>query len=224
MEISVIIADDHAIVREGVKALLNKVDSSIKVLGEASNGNEVLDIVKEARVDVCILDISMPLLNGFETIARLSKISPNTKVIVLSMHDDRASVKKALKVGAKGYLLKDNAIEEIVKAIHDVNHELFYLSSKISNYIVEEFVCERHDDIKAESIIELTGKEREILQLIAEGYTSKEIASQLDMSHHTVNVHRNNIMQKLGLHKLTELVKYAILKKGLLRYKGIFFI
>ena len=213
MSIKVCIADDHSIVREGIKTVIQKSDSFIQIVAEAENGREVLSIAQKESIDVYILDISMPLLNGIETLVRLRKTSPKSKVIILSMHDDRISVEKAINSGAKAYILKETAIDEVVRAINEVHLGNFYFSPGISNFIVEGYLSSKNSKSE-KAIVELTSKEREIIQLLAEGYTSKDIGQQLNMSFNTVNVHKNHIMQKLDYHKLADLIRFAI-KEGI---------
>lgn len=214
MGINVVIADDHAIVREGIKIVLQSAGQGIQVIAEAENGREVLDLTEKDPVDIFILDIAMPQLNGIETTRRLVKKRPDSRVIILSMYDDRTSVEKALKAGAMGYLIKESAIEEVVQAVQEVYRGRSFLNSKISQYVLERFSGSQKDYVRTTDIVGLTNKEREVLQLLAEGLSSKEIALRLKMSFHTVNVHRSNIMQKLGSHKLADLVRYAI-KEGI---------
>jgi len=157
----------------------------------------------------------MPGLNGIDTTERIMKEDEKAKVIILSMHDDRTFVEKAFKNGAKGYILKENAPEEIIKAIREVYDGNFYLSPKISSYLVNGFLFNNLSEDKKNDVL-LTTREREVLQMVAEGKTSKEIATYTSISVHTVNVHRKNIMRKLGLHKQADLVRYAI-KEGLVK-------
>lgn len=214
MKINVVIADDHAIVREGIKTVLQNSCKDIQVIAEANNGKEILELAENHPVDIFIVDIAMPLLNGIETTVRLVKQNPKHKVIILSMHDDHSSVEKALKSGAVGYLVKESAVEEVVHAVEEVYRGRTYLSPKISSYVFEKFQGSQYDYVRKAGTVELTNKEKEILQLLAEGFSSKEIAKRLGISFHTVNVHRGNIMQKLGLHKSADLVRYAI-KEGI---------
>ncbi|MDD2717384.1 MAG: response regulator transcription factor [Candidatus Wallbacteria bacterium] len=212
MAIDVIIADDHAIVRAGIKSVIEKKAIDIRVIGEASNGEELLKLARTSPADVYILDISMPLLNGIQAVSEILKINPQSKVIILSMHDSRSFVEKALQAGAKGYILKDNASEEIVPGIREVTSNRFYLSPPISNFIVEGFL--NRDSQAGKNSNELTLREREVLQLIAEGFSNKEIASRMRLALNTVNAHRKNIMEKLNIHKQADLIRYAI-KEGL---------
>ena len=214
MNIEVILADDHAIVRDGIKALVARKGEDIKIIGEASNGKEVLELAMSNPADVYVIDAAMPILNGIETIERLRKIDKNCKIIILSMHDDRSFVEKALKYGANGYILKESATDEIIHAIREVYTDKFFLSPKISRFIVDGFLGKRYTKEQGRDVVDLTKREKEILQLIAEGFTNKEIAIQLKLSLNTVHVHRNNIMKKLDIHRQADLVRYA-LKEGL---------
>jgi DNA-binding NarL/FixJ family response regulator len=214
MGIEVILADDHAIVREGIKAAMETKTRDISIVGEASSGDEVLKMAKNIPADVYILDISMPILNGIETSLRLLKRYPKSKIIILSVHDEKNFVEKALKCGAKGYILKECAIEELIRGIRDVYSNKVYLCSKISKIIVQGFLGKRRNYESGEKTTELTEREREILQLIAEGFSNKEMAMRLGLSLNTVHVHRNNIIRKLDIHRQAELVRYA-LKEGI---------
>ncbi len=214
MNIKILLADDHAIVRAGIRSIVER-RKGIEVIGEASSGEEVLKMMFKIRPDIYILDVSMPGLNGIDTTERIMKEDEKAKVIILSMHDDRTFVEKAFKNGAKGYILKENAPEEIIKAIREVYDGNFYLSPKISSYLVNGFLFNNLSEDKKNDVL-LTTREREVLQMVAEGKTSKEIATYTSISVHTVNVHRKNIMRKLGLHKQADLVRYAI-KEGLVK-------
>ncbi|UCC94622.1 MAG: response regulator transcription factor [Candidatus Omnitrophota bacterium] len=214
MSIRVIIADDHPVAREGIKAVIERKEKDIEVIGEASNGNGALKMAKNNPADIYILDISMPILNGIETTHRLIKMDPKSKIIILSIHDNRTFVEKVLKCGAKGYVLKENATEELIQAIRQVYSNGFFLSPKISKFIVQGFLGKRHNYAEYKKAVHLTLKEREILQLIAEGFTNKEIARQLKLSLNTAHVHRNNIMRKLDIHRQADLIRYA-LKEGI---------
>ena len=210
MAIKVILADDHAIVRDGLKSVIDKKGDGIVVIGEATNGNDVLKMSKTNPADVYLLDISMPILNGIETTHRLINKSPKSKVIMLSMHDDRTFVVKALQSGARGYILKESATDEIVFGINEVYLGRYYLTPKISSYLVEDFLEREPSE---HHLAELSSRERGILQLLAEGLNNKEIAEKLSLSVNTVHVHRNNIMKKLNIHRQADLIKYA-LKEG----------
>jgi len=212
MKIKVILADDHSIVRDGIKAVVDKKGDNIQIIGEAANGLEVLKLASAKPADVYVLDISMPQLNGIETACRLLAQDPQAKVIMLSMHDDRIFVERALRSGAKGYILKETATQEIVEGIREVHMGRYYLTPKISSYLVENFLEKRPEE---QAVSALSGKERGILQLLAEGLNSKEIAEQLVLSLHTVHVHKNNIMKKLNVHRQADLIKFAI-KEGMI--------
>lgn len=210
MNIRIVLADDHAVVRDGIKAIVEKLGEGIKVIAEASNGQEVLEIAQKNRVDVYVLDISMPLLNGIETIERLKKIRPQAKAVILSMYDDKILVEQAFKKGARGYILKENVAEDVVRAIREVHRGKYYVSPSISGYLIQGFLSERPAAPGGEAETALTTRQREILKLICDGLNEKEIARQLNISPHTVHVHKNNIMSFLGLHTKAELIKYAI--------------
>ncbi|MCK4395702.1 response regulator transcription factor [candidate division WOR-3 bacterium] len=214
MSIKVILADDHPVVRDGIKFIINRKGTDIAIIGEASNGSEVLDMAKEDPADVYVIDISMPILNGIETTERLIKLEPQSKVIILSIHDSRIFVEKALKSGARGYILKESVTEEVINAIREVYKGRFFLSPGVSKFVVQGFLGKRHGYKKYQKIVSLTRREREILQLIAEGFTNKETARKLNLSLNTVHVHRKNIMEKLDIHKQADLIRYA-LKEGI---------
>lgn len=214
MSIKVLLADDHPVVRDGLRSVIDKKAEDIKIIGEASNGNDALEMAKKNQVDIYVLDISMPILNGIETTDRLIKMNPDSKIIILSIHDSHIFVEKALKSGARGYILKESATEEVIHAIREVYKGRFFLSPAISKFIVKGFIGKMQGYRRYEKPVNLTQREREILQLIAESFTNKETARKLNISLYTVQVHRRNIMQKLGLHKYADLVRYAI-KEGI---------
>lgn len=209
--INIILADDHVMVRQGVRMMLETDKEEFKVIGEVSNGEELLELAKKVQADVYIVDISMPVLNGTEAVHKLLKIDRKAKVLILSMYDDRVSVEKALKAGAKGFIVKVSSAEELLDAVREVAAGRFYFGGKISKFLVQGFLG-KHSPKKQDA--HLTAKEKEVLQLIAEGYSSKQIAKHFTLSLNTIHVHRNNIMRKLGIHKQAELVRYA-LKEGI---------
>jgi len=216
MSIKIILADDHVMLRDGVKAVIKESEKDIEIIGEASNGNEVLMMAEKRPADVYILDISMPVLNGLETADRLIKRDPRSKIIILSMHDDRSMVTRALQSGIKGYLLKDNSSEELVDAIYQVYEGRFYLCPGISQFVVQGFIGRKGSGgNQTKELRELTGREREILQLMAESFSSKEISEKLNLSVHTVQSHRKNILQKLHMSKPIDIVRYAA-KEGII--------
>lgn len=210
--IRVILADDHVMIREGICAVLARSSSLIKVIGEFSRGREAIAAAKKKEADIYILDISMPILNGIEAAVKILKIDSKAKIIFLSMHDDRNLVERALAVGAKGYLLKESAAEEIIKAIEEVYLGRFFLTPKISGFVVKGFLDknERKSFLRTDR---LTSREREVLQLIAEGLSNKQIAKALTISLNTAHAHRKKIMAKLNVHKQAELIRIALKEK-----------
>lgn len=208
----IVLADDHAIVRTGVRTVLERLGKDMQVVAELSNGKELVDYAKDHPDDIYVVDISMPVMNGIEAVEQLIKFHPEAKVIMLSMYDDRLSVEKSLKAGAKGFIVKVSAADEIVSAIEEICAGRFYLCNKVSKYIVQGFLGKTSS--RKRDGTGLTPKEKEVLQLIAEGYSSKQIAKSFNLSLNTIHVHRNNIMKKLGIHKQTELVRFAI-KEGI---------
>ncbi|MCP4713870.1 MAG: response regulator transcription factor [Deltaproteobacteria bacterium] len=209
MSIKVIVADDHSIIREGIKTVIERRTKDIKVVGEAANGQAVLTLAQEVHADVFILDISMPLLNGIETTRRMVKQYPACHVIILSMHNDSSFVENALRAGAKGYLLKEDASEEVISAIRQVMRGRYFLSPNISEYVVSGYL-DHVRNRRPKNEAELSSREKEILQLIAEGHSNKDVANQLDLSANTVQTHRKNIMRKLDVHHQADLIRYAL--------------
>ncbi len=212
MSTRIILADDHGIMREGLRALLEK-QPGIEVIAEAENGRTTVELSRELKPDVVIIDISMPDLNGIEATRQIVAESPGVKVIALSMHSDRKFVREMLSAGASGYMLKDSAFEELDKAISTVNDNQTYLSPGVADTVVKDYLGKIVTDNSAASIA-LTNREREVLQLFAEGKTTKQIASLLFVSIKTIETHRKQIMDKLGLNSIAELTKYAI-REGL---------
>ena len=210
MTIKVLLADDHPVVRDGLRYIIDNKGEDIKIIGEASDGNEVLEFAKKNLVDVYVLDISMPILNGIEATNSLIKMDSRSKIIILSIHDSRVFVEKAMKSGARGYVLKESATEEVIHAIHEVYRGRFFLSPAISKFIVDGFLGKTKNYSSNKKAVDLTKREREILQLIGEGLTDKEISMKLNLSLYTVHVHRKNIMNKLDIHKQAGLIRYAI--------------
>jgi DNA-binding NarL/FixJ family response regulator len=212
MTIRVLLADDHKIVREGMRSLLEK-EPDIDVVAMADNGRKAIQLARELKPDVAVLDIAMPEMNGIEATRRISSDDPEITVLVLSMHSARRFVTEALSAGAKGYLLKDCASEELVRAIRTVAANETYLSPKVAGVIVKDYLKHSPETtLSPESF--LTNREREILQLISEGKSTKEIAFKLAVSIKTIETHRHQIMKKLNLHSVAELTKYAI-REGL---------
>lgn len=211
MSIRVFIADDHPVVRDGLRLTIERSGKDIVVVGEASDGMEVLKMARTIRADVYILNITMPNMNGIETAKELLKRSPTAKIIMLSLHDTKAMVEEALAVGARGYLTKEMATRNVVEAVIEVHAGRYYLCPKIAHFIVDAGLMGKKGSRKRGAIpVALTGQERKVLQLIAEGHSNKEIAAMLDLSANTIHVHRNNVMAKLNIHKQADLVHYAI--------------
>jgi len=212
MTIRVLLADDHNIVREGLRSLLEK-EPDIEVVAMADNGRTAVQLAGELKPDVAVLDIAMPEMNGIEATRRISRDVPEIKVLALSMHSARRFVTEALSAGAKGYLLKDCAAEELVRAIRTVAGNETYLSPKVAGLIVKDYLKHSPETTLSDDSC-LTNREREILQLIAEGESTKEIAFKIGVSIKTVETHRQQIMKKLDLHSVAELTRYAI-REGL---------
>lgn len=203
--ISVILADDHPVVRDGLCFLLN-AQPDIKVIGTADNGHEAVQLATKLNPDVAVMDIAMPLLNGIEATQQITSTCPHTRVMILSIHFTSVHIQRALQAGAMGYLLKESAGEEVVEAIRTVYEGRRYLSRKIAETVVEDYVRQGGGDV----LEGLSPRERQVLQLIAEGKTSAEAAQILYLSVKTVETYRSRFMQKLGLKDMTALVKFAI--------------
>jgi two-component system response regulator NreC len=210
--IRILLADDHRIVRQGLRILL-EAEPDMEVIGEADNGRKVLKLAQELIPDVIIMDLSMPELNGIEATRQILSGAPEVKVVALSMHSDSLFVLNMIKAGASGYLLKDCALEELVKAIRTVVSHKTYLSPGISDIVIRDFVTGwQTTNTSAFSV--LSAREREVLQLMAEGRTTNQIADGLCVSVKTVEAHRKQVMTKLGIRSVAELTKYAI-RQGL---------
>ncbi len=210
MGIKIMIADDHEIVREGIRTVLQKQGGDIEISGEASNGRELLELSEKKTADIFIIDISMPLLNGIETTQRLLKKHPEAKVIMLSMYRDHSYVERALNSKAYGYVLKCSATDELASAIQEVARGRHYISPAISGYVVQGFlenVQTKHAGARSDT---LSSREKEILQLIVEGHSTREIARHLDISVHTVMTHRKSMMSKTGARRQSDLIKYGL--------------
>ena len=205
--LTVILADDHRLVRGGVRSLLESVPG-ITVVGETGDGREALDLIAKHRPDIALLDVTMPGLNGLEVTARVGEVSTKTRVIVLTMHAGEMYVAQALRAGVAGYLLKDSAVAELEAALEAVSSGGTYLSPQIAQTVVTSFVSGQ--GLPADPLDGLTGRQREVLQMIAEGRSTKEIASDLGLSVKTVETHRAQIMERLGIHDVPGLVRFAI--------------
>lgn len=213
-EISLVLVDDHSLVRDGIRALLEG-DSYLKVIGEASNGQEAIDVIKNMLPDIAVIDVRMPIINGIEAVRALSQANIRTRSIILSMHDSEEYVLQAIEAGAYGYLLKDAPKEEFLKAIHVVKDGEKYFSGDISKIVVNKYLenlqkkptsSNRIDHNTSNTpAIMLTKREKQILKLILTGQSNKEIAEQLDKSVRTIETHRFNLMKKLNVKNVTEL-------------------
>jgi two-component system response regulator NreC len=212
--VRIIIADDHPFLRTGLRHVLEE-HTMFRVVGEAADGREAVRLAQEARPEIAILDVGMPNLNGIEAARQICESIPGTAVIVLSMHSDEAYVLRALKAGARAYLLKQSAEADLVAAVKAVNEGKTYFSPAISQMLINDYIRQMRDREVDDSYDLLTPREREVLQLIAEGKTNKEIANLLNLSVYTVETHRSNIMEKLNLHTVPELILYAV-RKGVI--------
>ena len=211
--IRILIADDHGIVRTGLKLLLDRI-GEMEVVGEAADGREAVRLAAELHPDIVIMDIAMPLLNGLQAAQAIRQNAP-TGVIFVTMHTDESYILKALDAGARGYLLKDNADEDIERAVRAVAAGKPYFSPTISRALLEDEVRVMRKHGVQDSFDLLTEREREVLQLLAEGKSNKEAAVVLNLSPYTVETHRTNMMQKLGIHNTAEIVLYAV-RKGVI--------
>jgi DNA-binding NarL/FixJ family response regulator len=212
MKIRILLADDHQIMREGLKALLGR-RSSIEVIAEAENGIEALSIARKERPDVIVMDIAMPDINGIEVTRQLKSELADIKIIALSMHSDRRFVSEILKAGASAYVLKHAAFEDLEKAIKAVMMDRTFLSADILEAVVNDYVSQLSSS-EYEAYRQLSDRERQVLQLLAEGNSTKEIAFKLHVSVKTIESHRQNIMNKLGIRTLAGLTKFAV-REGL---------
>jgi two-component system response regulator NreC len=209
MPIKVVLADDHTLVRQGLKSLLER--EGIQVVGEAQDGHEVLQLAAKHSPDVAVIDISMPLLNGLDAARELKRSSPKTKTILLTRHDEDEYLIEALRAGVKGYVLKNQAASDLVHAIQLVCRGQVYLSPGMSSVVVDAYLSKTELPVDP-----ITSREREVLQLIAEGKSTKDIASLLGISVKTADSHRSLLMRKLDIHEVASLVRYAV-RKGLVQ-------
>lgn len=209
MSCRVLLADDHQIVREGLRGLLEKAGH--EVVAEASDGREAIKLARAHSPEIAVLDMSMPLLNGLDAAHEIRRFSPNIKTILLTMYSDKSYVLKALQGGARGYVLKNQASVDLIRAIQEILNGDVYISPGVAGSVVDAYLGKSHVDADP-----LTPRERQILQLVAEGKTTKEIATLLNVSFKTAESHRNRIMKKLDIHNVTGLVHYAI-RSGLMQ-------
>ncbi|HDY69636.1 MAG TPA: response regulator transcription factor [Actinobacteria bacterium] len=214
--IKILLVDDHAILRAGLLRLLSEEDD-IEIVGEAGDGREAIQKVQELHPDIVLMDIGMPVMNGMEATKQIKKRDQDVKVLVLTMHDNEEYLFQVLQAGAAGYVLKKAADSDLVNAIHIVNDGDCFLYPSAAKLIIEDYLDKvKQGQEPTTSYDSLTDREREILTLVAEGYTNREIAETLFISVKTVETHKANIMEKLNLHKRAELVRYAI-RKGMLQ-------
>jgi len=202
--IRILLADDHAVVRQGFKMILD-AQPDMEIVGEAANGREAVQLTESLKPDVVVMDVAMPELNGIEATRRLADSSPRTRVLALSMHKDSVYVREILRAGARGYLLKDAIASDLLAAVRAVAQGEGYISPGVSDAVLNDYRRHVTDPIDL-----LTSREREVLQMIAEGKTNKEIATVLNLSVYTVDAHRGRIMEKLNLHSVNELVRFAV--------------
>ncbi len=210
--IRILVADDHGIVRKGLRFLLER-QPDMEVVGEASDGREAVRLAGELSPHVVIMDVAMPQLNGIDAAAQIIKNRPGTRIVVLSMYADEAYLIRALSAGAKGYLLKDSAEVDLVRAVQVVAQGRPFFSPQIAQSLLQDYVRSLQKRELQDSYDLLTEREREVLQLLAEGKSNKEVAAILDLSTYTVETHRTNLMHKLNLHNTAEIVLYAVRKK-----------
>jgi len=203
-KIHILLADDHSVVRQGFKMIL-AAQPDMEIVGEAANGREAVEFAGQLQPDVVVMDVAMPELNGIEATRRLADVSPRTRVLALSMHKDSVYVREILRAGARGYLLKDAISSDLLAAVRAVSRGEGYLSPGVSDAVLNDYRRHVTDPIDL-----LTSREREVLQMIAEGKTNKEIAVVLNLSVYTVDAHRGRIMEKLNLHSGNELVRFAV--------------
>ena len=210
--IRILIADDHGIVRHGTRSLLEK-EADFQVVGEAEDGRAAVEMTEALNPSIVVMDIAMPHLNGLDAAAQIGRRHPDIGVIILSMHEEEDYLVRALSAGVRGYLLKETAQVDLVRAVRSVTQKKAFFSPAIAQMLVEDFTRQMQRKGVADSYELLTEREREILQLLAEGKSNKEAATVLDVSPYTVETHRNNLMQKLNLHNTAEIVLYAVRKK-----------
>ncbi len=213
-KIRIVLADDHKLMRSGLRVLLEQ-QQDFTVVGEASDGREAVALVNSQKPDVLVMDIGMPNLNGIEAAGQIAEGHPEISIVMLSMHSDESYVLRALKAGAKGYLLKDSAETDLIRAVHSVAEGKSFFSPAVSKVLLEDYVRKLKRSGSEDPYDLLTPREREVLQLIVEGKSNKDVAQLLNLSVYTVETHRSNIMEKLNLHGVPELILYAV-RKGII--------
>jgi two-component system, NarL family, response regulator NreC len=212
MKYTVLIADDHGVVRKGLRLLLEQYPE-LAVLGEAANGREAVTMAAALAPQIVVLDVAMPILNGIEAAEQILKVNSKMGIIILTMHADESYLLRALNVGVKGYLLKESAEEDLLLAIRAVANGKPFFSRAINETLLEDYMRMLKQQGLSDTFDLLTAREKEVLQLLAEGKTNKEVAQLLDVSPYTVESHRTNLMQKLGIHNTAEIVLYAVRKR-----------
>ena len=213
-QISILLADDHEVTRTGLRLVLER-QKDFLVVGEASDGRQAVALAQQHQPNVVVMDITMPNLNGIEAARQITASLPQTCVVILSMHSDESYVLRALKAGARGYLLKESAESDLIDAVRAVSSGKAFFSPAVSRMLVEDYIRQLQDREIEDSYELLTTREREILQLIAEGKSNKDIANILNLSLYTIETHRGNLMEKLNLHTVPELILYAV-RKGVI--------
>ena len=213
--VRILLADDHTVMRNGLRLLLER-QPNLQVVGEAADGRQAVALCETVNPDVVVMDIAMPNLNGIEAARQIVSHSPRTAIAILSMHSDESYVIRALKAGARAYLLKDSAEADLLAAVRALTDGKSFFSPAISKILVEDYMRQLESRGAEDTYELLTNREREILQLLAEGRTNKEVANLLQLSVHTVDAHRGNILQKLNLHGVPEMILYAV-RKGIIQ-------
>jgi DNA-binding NarL/FixJ family response regulator len=214
MSIRILLADDHTVMRSGLRLLLER-QPNFQVVGEAADGRQAVELAASEKPDVVVMDIAMPHLNGVEAARQIANRSPHTAIAILSMHSDESYVIRSLKAGARAYLLKDSAEADLIAAIHAITEGKSFFSPAVRQMLKEDYMHQLAGVGAEDSYELLTTREREVLQLVAEGKSNKEVANLLNLSLYTVETHRTHILQKLNLHSVPELILYAV-RKGII--------
>jgi two-component system, NarL family, response regulator NreC len=212
MKTRILLADDHGVVRKGLRFLLES-EPDLEVVGEAADGCQAVEMAAELEPNVIVMDIGMPRLNGIDATTQIVRAHPHTAVVILSVHSDETYLVRTLSAGAKGYLLKDSAEEDLVRAIRSVSEGKPFFSPAIAKTLLDDYVRMLQQSGVSDSYELLTDREKQVLQLLAQGKTNKDVATLLELSPYTVETHRTRIMQKLNLHNTAEIVLYAVRKK-----------
>ncbi|MEZ5356835.1 MAG: response regulator transcription factor [Bryobacteraceae bacterium] len=213
--IRILLADDHTVMRRGLRLLLEQ-EPDLEIAGEAGDGREAVALAESLRPEVVVMDIGMPLLNGIEATRQITEAFAGTRVVVLSMYSDESYVLRALKAGARGYILKDSAEADLLRAVRAVSEGKSFFSPRVSRMLLEDYIRQLKEKGEEDSYELLTSREREILQLLAEGKSNKDVANLLNLSLYTVETHRSHILQKLNIHTVPELILYAV-RKGIIQ-------